>query len=100
MPNHVHGIVILTADGGPSLGQVVRAFKSISAIEANRLLGRAGEPFWQRNYYERVVRRERELESIREYIANNPARWDDDPENPANWHRAVAGARQASAPTG
>ena len=100
MPNHVHGIVILTADRGPSLGQVARAFKSISAIEANRLLDRATEPLWQRNYYERVVRRERELESVREYIALNPARWEDDPENPANWHRACARAQQAGAPAG
>jgi REP element-mobilizing transposase RayT len=100
MPNHVHCVIILSEDGGPSLGQAFRAFKSISAIEANRLLGREGQPFWQRNYYERVIRSERELEAVREYIADNPAGWEDDPENPANWHRAAAGAQQAGAPTG
>ena len=99
MPNHVHGIVILMADGGPSLGQVLRAFKSISAIAANRLLGRCGEPLWQRNYYERVIRRERELEHVREYIANNPARWDDDQENPAHWQMPPSRAQHARAPT-
>jgi REP element-mobilizing transposase RayT len=38
---------------------------------------------WQRNYYEHIVRNERDLDSVREYIFNNPARWDSDPENPA-----------------
>lgn len=36
---------------------------------------------WQRNYYERIIRNERELDAIRAYIAANPARWADDPEN-------------------
>jgi putative transposase len=38
---------------------------------------------WQRDYYEHVMRNEKDLERIREYIANNPARWDEDNENPA-----------------
>jgi REP element-mobilizing transposase RayT len=36
---------------------------------------------WQRNYYERVIRNERELDAIRAYVVSNPARWADDPEN-------------------
>src|ERR1700730_15957726 len=36
---------------------------------------------WQRGYYEHVVRNEKALDRIRAYIANNPARWADDPEN-------------------
>jgi REP element-mobilizing transposase RayT len=37
---------------------------------------------WQRNYYERVIRNDEELMSIREYILTNPARWAMDKENP------------------
>lgn len=36
---------------------------------------------WHRNYYERIIRYERELNNIRQYITNNPARWACDPEN-------------------
>jgi REP element-mobilizing transposase RayT len=37
-------------------------------------------PLWQRNYYERIVRNEEELNRIRKYIQENPSRWglDDD----------------------
>ena len=51
MPNHVHGIIILmgAASSAPTLGKVIRAFKSISAIEANKALNRSGQPFWQRS---------------------------------------------------
>jgi hypothetical protein len=38
--------------------------------------------FWQRNYHEHVVRNDDELNKIREYIQNNPLRWDLDKENP------------------
>jgi REP element-mobilizing transposase RayT len=40
---------------------------------------------WQRNYYEHVIRNEDELNRIREYVIENPANWDQDEENPANW---------------
>lgn len=84
MPNHVHGVVLLQARPGPAptLGKVIRAFKSISAIAVNRFLDRHERSVWQRNYYERIIRLDRELESVREYIRNNPLGWDVDPENP------------------
>jgi REP element-mobilizing transposase RayT len=37
---------------------------------------------WQRGYYEHIVRSEQELTAIREYVHANPARWDDDENNP------------------
>jgi REP element-mobilizing transposase RayT len=96
MPNHFHGIIVLQRDvvqgaasGAPTLGGVIRAFKSLSAIGANRTLGRSDRPFWQRNYYERVIRNEDELYRIREYILENPAKWAQDKNNPINW-RAIA----------
>lgn len=69
------------ASSARTVGQIMRAFKSISAINVNRVLGRSGQPLWQRNYFERIIRNEKELENIQEYIVNNPARWEDDPEN-------------------
>ena len=98
MPNHLHGIILVgaglappggksaasrgAASSAPTLGHILRAFKSISAIAVNRLLGRSGRSLWQRNYYEHIVRSENELARIREYIANNPAQWALDRENP------------------
>jgi putative transposase len=66
----------------PTLGEIVRVFKSTSALEVNRHLERAGRPVWQRGYFERVIRDERELQMVRRYIAENPARWEFDRENP------------------
>jgi putative transposase len=93
MPNHLHGIICLQgalspppeqeAERPPALGQVVRVFKSLSARAANQLTDRGGQPFWQRNYYEHVIRTEASLATIRRYIESNPARWVDDPENPS-----------------
>ncbi|MCY4073381.1 MAG: hypothetical protein OXG60_18985 [Chloroflexi bacterium] len=36
-------------------------------------------PVWQRNYFDHVVRNEKSLQAIREYILMNPARWSEDP---------------------
>jgi REP element-mobilizing transposase RayT len=97
MPSHLHGVIILAptaaskgaaskgaASSAPTLGQIIRAFKSLGAIEANRTLGSSGRPFWQRNYYEHVIRDEDELNIIRRYICDNPRNWLDDPDNPSN----------------
>ena len=48
-------------------------------------------PVWQRNYHERVIRNERELNAIRQYIQDNPARWAEDAENPGRrtWEQSV-----------
>jgi hypothetical protein len=48
----------------------------------NELRGMRGVPVWQRNYYERVIRNEREMDAIREYIVLNLLRWAMDEENP------------------
>ena len=87
MPNHVHGILFLTptASGAPPrhrLGEIVRAFKAYSARRINARRNTPGCSVWQRNYHERIVRDEEELARIRRYIAENPAAWPSDPENP------------------
>ena len=65
-----------------SLGTVVGTFKSVTARRINRLRRTPSFPVWQRNYYERIVRDERELQHIRAYITANPTRWNLDRENP------------------
>lgn len=67
-----------------SLGAAVRTFKSASTRRINEARGLPGAPVWQRNYYERVIRSPRELEAARHYILENPLKWADDPNNPAN----------------
>jgi putative transposase len=74
---------------GPPLPRVMQWFKTMTTNEYLRNVKQQGWPpfpgrLWQRNYYERIIRDERELENIREYIINNPARWEDDRENRRN----------------
>lgn len=65
-----------------SIGAIVRAFKSATTKRINEMRGLPGAPVWQRNYYEHIIRGERALERIRQYIAENPIRWHLDRENP------------------
>lgn len=98
MPNHFHGILVIMDTGGAqraaplhtspqkpipfvssrSLGAVVRAFKSAVTKRINELRESPGNPVWQRGYYEDVVRNEKHLNYIRQYIQANPARWTED----------------------
>ena len=69
----------------PTLGQVVAYFKYQSTKEMNRLDGTGAiTKFWQRNYYERIIRNENEMAKIWDYIETNPLNWADDNENPLN----------------
>ena len=65
-----------------SLGTLIGTFKSVTTRRINRVRRMPAAPVWQRNYHERVVRNERELDRIRAYIAANPMRWALDRENP------------------
>jgi REP element-mobilizing transposase RayT len=60
------------------LGRLVGAFKTVSTKQINQLRDMPGVPFWQRNYWEHIIRNEESLGRIREYIENNPARWAED----------------------
>ena len=99
MPNHLHGIVMIGGSmrcnssmdrgrrgspAGPvsgSIGAIVGQFKSIVAKRINTMRKATGCPVWQRNYYEHIIRGERDLLMIREYIANNPLQWELDENN-------------------
>ena len=82
MPDHIHLLLRLLGASGsaaqgasrraPTLADAVRALKGNAARRINALRGSPGAAVWQRNYYERVVRSEKELERVREYITNNP----------------------------
>ena len=68
MPNHVH--VLLTPIVTPS--KLLQSVKGFSAREANKILGRTGEPFWQGESYDHWVRDDKEFEKICRYIEENP----------------------------
>ncbi len=70
MANHVHILVRPYID--PS--RLLKSLKGATAREANKLLGRTGEPFWQKESYDHWVRDQAEFERIRAYIENNPVK--------------------------
>jgi len=70
MPNHVH----LLASPLVPLSRMMKSLKGITAKRANALLGLTGNPFWQEESFDHVVRDEKEFEKIRFYIENNPVR--------------------------
>ena len=104
MPNHVHGIIVITDDrkgtievgarhvsplhkpprGVPpqSLGAIVGSFKSAVTKRIGRELNATG--IWQRNYYEHIIRDEKDLQNKTDYINANPSSWDEDENNPRN----------------
>jgi REP-associated tyrosine transposase len=92
MPNHVHGIIILPdgSDTRHGIPEIVRGFKTFSARRVNERREKRGAR-WQRGYYEHVIRNEKALNRIRGYIANNPARWADDPDNISRTRGAALG---------
>ncbi|MCI0531538.1 MAG: hypothetical protein L0Y74_06285 [candidate division Zixibacteria bacterium] len=49
--------------------------------------GTPGLAVWQRNYWEHIIRSEKSLNKIRDYIIANPAQWEFDSENPAVWSK-------------
>ena len=70
MANHVHALLL------PKIApaRLLQSLKGVTAREANRLLGRTGESFWQRESYDHWVRDTQELERIVAYIENNPVK--------------------------
>ena len=67
-----------------SLGTILAQFKSRATKRIWKIPEFKETPIWQRNYYEHVIRNERELNQMREYITSNVIRWMEDEENPEN----------------
>ena len=99
MPDHFHGIIIIDNDmkSEPrrgkvtlplqtmplpnnkikcALGNIIGFFKYQTTKSINELRNTPGIPIWQRNYYERIIRDEKELYIKRNYILNNPLKWE------------------------
>jgi len=81
MPNHVHGIIEINAPNPDvPLSRIVQWFKTITTNAYIRGVKNEHWPpfryrFWQRNYYEHVIRNDDSLREISEYICTNPLRW-------------------------
>lgn len=113
MPNHIHGVVLLQEQGEPlatgnrqsadeqtadvsplqdtptgaragSLGAIIQGFKTSTTLRINRVDRTPGRTIWQRNYYEHIIRSQKSLDAVRQYVQANPAQWPFDSDNPAN----------------
>jgi REP element-mobilizing transposase RayT len=101
MSNHIHGIVVIGGDGrglachaptnrkfakpiSNSLSTIIGSFKSAVTKQINQIRSTPGILVWQRNYYEHIIRNEKELNKIRKYIVDNPLKWDTDENNLEN----------------
>ena len=71
MPNHVHAV--LSPAHGHGLENILHSWKSFTAKEANKLLGRTGA-FWEREYFDRLIRNAAELERTVRYVVENPVK--------------------------
>ena len=98
MPNHLHGILVfhdcldsqavysgqtVRAHGRAplhcfdrSLGSMMKGFKSACQKRINLLRQTTGKSVWQRNYHEHIIRNDEDLRNVREYILDNPLRWE------------------------
>ncbi|ARI81303.1 transposase [Microcystis sp. LEGE 00066] len=61
-----------------SLSSCIAGFKSAVTKRINLLRQNTDTPIWQRNYYESILRDEKYLAVVREYIINNPKNWPND----------------------
>jgi REP element-mobilizing transposase RayT len=71
MPNHVH--VVVRPFPGQPLSGLLHSWKSFSAKRANAVLGAQGT-FWQREYYDHLIRDEDEFARVVRYVLDNPAK--------------------------
>jgi len=106
MPNHFHGIIYIGAgakhsgekdaikckrvdvNASPlqmpcgtnsgSLGAIIQNFKSVTSRKINKINKSPGSHLWQRNYWESIIRTEKDLNRIRKYICENPLKWTKD----------------------
>lgn len=87
MPNHIHLIIILDKDENKrnySLSDVVGKLKSFASKEIRKSLEDKEIFEWQKSFYDRIIRNEKELYQIRKYIQENPLRWDIEKDKPEN----------------
>jgi REP element-mobilizing transposase RayT len=89
MHNHFHAIVIIHdhpvgayghtplpekfASPSRTIGALIRGFKGSVTKSINLFRHTPGQPVWQRNFYEHIIRNEQDMQMISEYIIANPA---------------------------
>lgn len=84
MPNHLHGIIIITNSVGAHRrapnpqNSIIAGFKSATTKRINKQRETPGTPLWQRNYYESILLDTEHFENVRRYICTNPLRWKND----------------------
>ena len=71
MPNHVH--VLIEVMEGWTLSTIMHGWRSYTAHQANKILERTGV-FWMEEYFDRYIRDEKHLETVINYIDNNPVK--------------------------
>ncbi|MGD1044192.1 MAG: transposase [Bacteroidota bacterium] len=82
-----HAVSLSERFGKPvpgALSTIVRSFKSAVTKQINEMHLAGNVPLWQPRYYDRIIRSEKELQNIRDYIANNVLRWTFETEHPEN----------------
>lgn len=111
MPNHMHGIIEIIDGRGTagnlnnidgessrraptneqfqkpvtgSIPTIIRSYKSAVSYRINLMRRTESVPVWQRNYYEHIIRDEKDLQNKTDYIDANPLLWEEDDENPIN----------------
>lgn len=95
MPNHIHMIIMIVGAGFSRpipLGNIIAYFKYQSTKQINTYIMMGSEnptptdqkysKIFQRNYYEHIIRNEKDFDKIYWYIINNPKMWDRDRNNP------------------
>jgi putative transposase len=87
MPNHIHGIIIINDVVGDAkfasptdrtkmtLSKVIQQFKRAVTIEVKTSFPKSNFR-WQRSFYDRIIRNDKELYFIRRYIKQNPLKWE------------------------
>lgn len=89
MSNHIHGILWIVetrmpqqnSSAGPKAGSlevILRSFKSAVTKRVNEFNQTSGAGFWQRSFYDHILRDEGDLDQHRKYILENPIRWAQD----------------------
>jgi REP element-mobilizing transposase RayT len=91
MPNHVHGIIVI--DNGDVVGnglkpfpthglsEIIRGFKTFSSRKINEEIKIDNKFQWQKLFYDHIMRDDKSLENLRQYIMYNPLKWELDIEN-------------------
>jgi REP element-mobilizing transposase RayT len=91
VPNHIHGIIMINSEKivgnglkpfpTHDLSEIIRGFKIFSSRRINE--GMIGDKkfHWQKSFYDHVIRNDRSLDNLRQYIINHPLKWELDIEN-------------------